>query len=175
MSDISDTRIPDRKNNDERNNQNNFRIRFPRSGLKYGWRKRLAQDLGIMDLSESKLKNIVQKSGGYHGFRMGLDKTGKGLGVNIDPQVTMDVHRVFRMPGTLNSKSGLTKMKCVDLTSFNPLNEACLLSDGELKVKMKAPVRIKLKGQAFKINETLTSLPAYAAIYLVCKRLAIII
>jgi hypothetical protein len=44
-----------------------------------------------------------------------------------------------------------------------------------LKVKMKAPVRIKLKGQAFKINETLTTLPAYAAIYLVCKRLAIII
>jgi DNA primase small subunit len=128
-----------------------------------------------MDLSESKLKNIVQKRGGYHGFRMGLDKTGKGLGVNIDPQVTMDVHRVFRMPGTLNSKSGLTKMKCVDLTSFNPLNEACLLSDGELKVKMKAPVRIKLKGQAFNINETLTSLPAYAAIYRVCKRLAIII
>jgi DNA primase small subunit len=174
-SDISHTRIPDRKNNDEKKNQNNFRIRFPRSGLKYGWRKRLAQDLGIMDLSESKLKNIVQKRGGYHGFRMGLDKTGKGLGVNIDPQVTMDVHRVFRMPGTINSKSGLTKMKCVDLTSFNPLNEACLLSDGELKVRMKAPVRIKLKGQAFKINETLTSLPAYAAIYLVCKRLAIII
>ena len=55
-------------------------------------------------------------------------------------------------------------MKCVDLTSFNPLNEACLLSDGELKVKMKAPVRIKLKGQAFKINETLTSLPAYGHI-----------
>ena len=66
-------------------------------------------------------------------------------------------------------------MKCTHLASFDPLNEACLLSDGELKVKMKTPVRIKLKDQAFKINESLTSLPAYAAIYLVCKRLAIII
>lgn len=172
---INDTRIPIAKNNDGRNNQNNFTIRFPRSGLMYGWRKRLSQELGIKDLSESKLKNIVQQRGGYHSFKIELDKMGKGLGVNIDPQVTMDVHRVFRMPGTLNSKSGLTKMKCIDLTSFNPLNEACLLSDGDIKVKMKAPVRMKLKGQAFKIDETLTSLPAYAAIYLVCKRLAIII
>jgi DNA primase small subunit len=174
-ADISENRVPDGKNNDERNNQNNFRIRFPKSGLRYGWRKRLAQDLGVTGLSESKLKNIVQQRGGYHGFRMELDKTGKGLGVNIDPQVTMDVHRVFRMPGTLNSKSGLSKMKCIDLASFKPLNEACLLSDGELKVEMKTPVRIKLKDQAFKINESLTSLPAYAAIYLVCKKLAILI
>ena len=157
------------------NNLNNFIIRFPKSGLKYGWRKRLSLELGKKDLIESKLKNIVQQRGGYYGFKVELDRIGKELGVNIDPQVTMDVHRVFRLPGSLNSKSGLTKMKCSNLDSFNPLDDACLLSDAETKVKIKTPVRLILKGQTFRLNETITSLPAYAAIYLVCKKLAIMI
>jgi DNA primase small subunit len=150
-------------------------VRFPRSGLNYGWRKRLYQQLGVKDPFGSKLKNIVQEKGGYYSFKIELDKLGKELGVNIDPQVTMDIHRVFRMPGTLNSKSGLTKIKCTDLDSFNPLYDACLLSDAETKVKIKTPVKLTLKGQTFKIDETITSLPAYAAIYLVCKNLAIMI
>jgi DNA primase small subunit len=157
------------------NSLNNFMIRFPKSGLKYGWRKRLSLELGKKDLIESKLKNIVQQRGGYYGFKVELDRIGKEMGVNIDPQVTMDVHRVFRLPGSLNSKSGLTKMKCSDLNSFNPLDDACLLSDAETKVKIKTPVRLILKGQTFRLNETITSLPAYAAIYLVCKKLAIMI
>jgi DNA primase small subunit len=156
-------------------NQNDFLVRSPRSGPDYGWRKRLYQQLGIKDSFGPKLKNIVQQKGGYHSFKRELDKIGKELGVNIDPQVTMDVHRVFRLPGTLNSKSGLTKMKCSDLRTFNPLHDACLLSDAETKVKIKTPVKLTLKGQMFKTNETVTSLPAYAAIYLVCKNLAITI
>ena len=157
------------------NSQNNFLVRFPRSGLKYGWRKRLYQQLGVMDTFGSRLKNLVQQKGGYYSFKIELEKIGNELGVKIDPQVTMDIHRVFRMPGTLNSKSGLTKMKCTDLGSFNPLYDACLLGDTETKVKTRTPVKLTLKGQTFKIDETITSLPAYAAIYLVCKNLAVII
>lgn len=170
-----DPHITHSKYKERENSQNNFLVRFPRSGLKYGWRKRLYQQLGVKDPFGSKLKNIVQQKGGYYSFKIELDKLGKELGVNIDPQVTMDIHRVFRMPGTLNSKSGLTKIKCTDLDSFNPLYDACLLSDTETKVKIKTPVKLTLKGQTFKINETTTSLPAYAAIYLVCKNLAIMI
>ena len=53
----------------------------------------------------------------------------------------MDVHRTFRMPDTLNSKSGLTKMGCIDLKSFDPLNDCCLLGgrDVEVKVKITSP------------------------------------
>ena len=170
-----DHHIAHSKYKERENSQNNFLVRFPRNGLKYGWRKRLYQQLGVKDPFGSKLKNIVQEKGGYYSFKIELDKLGKELGVNIDPQVTMDIHRVFRMPGTLNSKSGLTKIKCTDLDSFNPLYDACLLSDAETKVKIKTPVKLTLKGQMFKIDETITSLPAYAAIYLVCKNLAIMI
>jgi DNA primase small subunit len=66
-------------------------------------------------------------------------------------------------------------MKCSNLDSFSPLDDACLLSETETKVKIKTSVRLMLKGQTFRLNETITSLPAYAAIYLVCKKLATII
>jgi DNA primase small subunit len=177
-TDAKDIENPQRKSETSKergNSQNDFVVRFPRGGLVYGWQKRLSLGLGKKTLIESKLKNIVQQRGGYYGFRKELERIGKELGVSIDPQVTMDVHRVFRLPGSLNSKSGLTKMKCSNLDSFNPLEDACLLSESETKVKIKTPVKLMLKGQTFRLDETTTSLPAYAAIYLVCKKLATII
>ncbi|HEY6405166.1 MAG TPA: DNA primase small subunit domain-containing protein [Nitrososphaeraceae archaeon] len=177
-NDAKNIESPQRKSETSKeggNSQNDFVVRFPRGGLAYGWQKRLSHGLSKKDLIESKLKNIVQQRGGYYGFRKELERLGKELGVNIDPQVTMDVHRVFRLPGSLNSKSGLTKMKCSNLDSFNPLEDACLLNETDTKVKIKTSVKLTLKGRSFRIDETTTSLPAYAAIYLVCKKLAIII
>jgi DNA primase small subunit len=96
----------------------------------------------------------------------------RDMGVRIDPQVTTDVHRVFRMPGTLNSKSGLAKMKCSDLGSFDPFVDACLLGDSRVGVRLKTPVKLKLKNKAFNISKESAELPAYAAVYLICKGLA---
>jgi DNA primase small subunit len=84
----------------------------------------------------------------------------------------MDVHRVFRMAGTLNSKSGLTKIRCKEIDSFDPLSDACLLNDKEVNVKVKVPIKLKLKGQSFNLKKQTVRLPAYAAVYLICKRLA---
>src|SRR5690606_709205 len=108
----------------------------------------------------------------YTAFKVDLDKTVRELGVRIDPQVTTDVHRVFRMPGTLNSKSGLAKIKCVDLDSFDPFVDACLIGDSKVVVKVKTPVKLKLKGKAFNMSKESAELPAYAAVYLICKGLA---
>jgi DNA primase small subunit len=96
----------------------------------------------------------------------------KEMGARIDPQVTTDVHRVFRMPGTLHSKSGLAKQKCADLDSFDPFTEACVLGTMDVKVKLKTHVKLKLKGKSFNLSKELEELPAYAAVYLVCKGLA---
>jgi DNA primase small subunit len=149
-----------------------FLIKFPKSGMLYGWRKRIAEKLGIDQSSIVKLSNIVQQKGGYSGFKTELVKVTKGVGVRIDPQVTMDIHRVFRMAGSLNSKSGLTKMRCNDMESFDPLNDACFLADREVNVDIKAPVKLKLKGQSFNISKQTARLPVYAAVYLICKGLA---
>ena len=147
-------------------------IKFPKSGIAYGWRGRVADKLKIDGTSIIKLKHIVEEKGGYSAFKAELDRTVREMGVRIDPQVTTDVHRVFRMPGTLNSKSGLAKARCSDLESFDPFTDACLLGDGKVAVKIKTQVKLKLKNKSFNISKESAELPAYAAVYLVCKGLA---
>ncbi len=154
------------------NKEDSFYIKFPKSGLTYGWRRRIADKLKIDMTSAIKLKNIVNQNGGYSAFKVELDRLAKDLGALIDPQVTTDVHRVFRMPGTLNSKSGLSKTKLSDLPSFDPFVDACLLGDGKLSVRVKTPVKLKLKRNSFNISKESAEMPAYAAVYLMCKGLA---
>ena len=147
-------------------------VKFPRSGLALGWRKKVADKLKIDTSSIIKLGNIAKEKGGYAGFKAELDKMTKEMGARIDPQVTTDVHRVFRMPGTLNSKSGLAKQKCGDLDSFDPFTEACVLGSADVKVKMKTHVKLRLKGKSFNLSREFEELSAYAAVYLICKGLA---
>jgi DNA primase small subunit len=154
------------------NTEDLFFIKFPRSGLQYGWRKRIADKLKIDSSSATKLKYIVKQKGGYMAFKLELDRMAKEMGIRIDPQVTTDVHRVFRMPGTLNSKSGLAKARCDDIYSFDPFIDACLLGDGKVSVRLKVPVRFKLMGKSFNISKESAEMPTYAAVYLMCKGLA---
>jgi DNA primase small subunit len=150
-----------------------FLIKFPKSGLSYGWRKVIADKLGIDQGSLVKLNNVVQRDGGYDGFKSELGRMAKNLGVKVDPQVTMDVHRIFRMPGSINSKSGLVKMKCNDFESFDPLNDSCLIGDKEVSVRTKtsSQINFKLKGESFRVGEKILKLPLFAAVYLFCKGL----
>ena len=157
-----------RKNNTE----DLFTIKFPRSGLAYGWRRRIADRLKIDSSSAIKLKRIVKEKGGYTGFTRELDALVKDIGVRLDPQVTTDVHRVFRMPGTLNGKSGLAKAKCKDLLSFDPFMDACVLSDGKVSIRLKTPIKVKMRNRSFNLSKESADIPAYLAIYLMCKGLA---
>lgn len=149
-------------------------VKFPRSGLSLGWRKKVADSLKIDTTSTIRLTNIVKEKGGYSGFKTELDKMTKEMGVRIDPQVTTDVHRVFRMPGTLNSKSGLAKIRCDigDIESFDPFKQACLLGESKVSVKLKTQVKLRLKGEPFNLSKESAEIPAFAAVYLICKGLA---
>jgi DNA primase small subunit len=141
---------------------NDFLIKFPKSGLSYGWRKVITDKLAIDQSSVVKLSNIVLRNSGYEGFKAELGKMAKTLGVRIDPQVTMDVHRIFRMPGTINSKSGLVKMRCNDLESFDPLNDACLLGSRDVEIKTKISSQISLKWViAMQVVRSWTKSPIY--------------
>jgi len=154
------------------NREDGFFIRFPKSGLAYGWRRRIAEKLKIDMTSATKFRNIVNQYRGYDAFKAELERLAKDMGVRIDPQVTTDIHRVFRMPGTLNSKSGLSKTKCADLYSFDPFLDACLLGENMINIKVKTPVKLRLKKNTFNISKESAEIPAYAAVYLMCKGLA---
>ena len=153
---------------------NGFLIKLPKSGIMTGWRKKISSSLGINQKSELKLRHIVETNGGYDGFRNEINRIAKKFGVQLDSQVTNDIHRVFRLPDSINGKSGLTKMKCDDLESFNPNNDACLLSDSEVCINLKTKLKINLKNCNFKLENTIEKVPSYVAAYLICKGLATI-
>jgi len=87
----------------------------------------------------------------------------------------MDIHRIFRLPGSLNSKSGLTKIFCNDLEKFDPYTEASFLSETPVQVTVNCPIVFNLKNKKFGpyFNEKVT-IPTYAAVYMICKKLATI-
>jgi DNA primase small subunit len=66
----------------------------------------------------------------------------------------------------------LSKTKSSDLQSFDPFVDACLLGDGKVSVRVKTPVKLKLKKNSFNISKESAEMPAYAAVYLMCKGLA---
>lgn len=153
----------------------NIFVKFPKSGLGAGWRKRVADKLKIDTTSTIRLTNLVKEKGGYAAFKTELEMMTRESGVRIDPQVTTDIHRVFRMPGTLNSKSGLAKVKVTNLESFDVFSDACLLGDAKVKVKLKAHAKVRLRGENYNISKEMAEIPAYAATYFICKGLAVAI
>jgi len=78
------------------------------------------------------------------------------------------------LPGSINGKSGLIKTKCDDLESFNPTNDACMLSDSEVYINLKTSLKINLKNNNFRLDNSLEKVPSYVAVYLICKGLATI-
>ena len=153
--------------------RSNFRIKFPIGGLDYGWRKRISERLGIYITSQKKLTNMIREAGGLEQFRRRLADITNEIGVQIDAQVTTDIHRVFRLPGTLNAKSGLTKIRCDDIKSFDPLDVSCQLSNREVTVKITLPeLKLRLKGKKFDLNQEFVRVPLFLGIYLISKGLA---
>lgn len=95
------------------------------------------------------------------------------VGVRLDPQVTADIHRIFRFPGSINSKSGLTKMPWDGTMDGNPYSHAAMLGNDIHKVLADCPVRFRLGDVGFgPFRNEEVELPAYAAAYLLCKGLA---
>ena len=137
-----------------------------------GWRGRFSKQVFG---SKSKRSKIITEllANGYSSFQKTLDDVSENIGVKIDPNVTMDIHRIFRLPGSINSKSGLTKIQCIDLTKFDPYTEASFLSDDSVEVFANCPIEFKLKNKKFGpyINEKIT-IPTFAAVYMICKKLA---
>ena len=137
-----------------------------------GWRGRFSK---YIFGSKSKRSKIITEllTNGYTSFQKTLDDVSENIGVKIDPNVTMDIHRIFRLPGSINSKSGLTKTLCDDLSKFDPYVEASFLSDDTAEVFANSPIEFKLKNKKFgPYNNEKITVPTYAAVYMICKKLA---
>ena len=152
--------------------ENPSRLSFPELD-EAGWRGRVAKELFG---SKSKRSKAITKiiSDGKLAYQQRLEEMGKhSIGIRIDPNVTVDIHRIFRLEGSLNSKSGLAKLACENIEKFNPYAEACLIDDKPVEVSANSPIEFRLKNRKFGpyTNEQV-SVPKYAAVYMLCKGIA---
>ncbi|MHA1575959.1 MAG: DNA primase small subunit domain-containing protein [Candidatus Thorarchaeota archaeon] len=98
---------------------------------------------------------------------------------DIDLPVTHDIHRVIRLIGSLNGKTGFTVNQITrdELNEFDPFADALVFTDGTLKVfvhgrSMKVP-EFRLGKETFgPYHEEMVELPKAAAIFLMCKGMA---
>ena len=138
-----------------------------------GWHGRVATSLFGSKSNRSKgVTKVI--SDGYYAYRQRLEEMGKNsIGIRIDPNVTVDIHRIFRLEGSLNSKSGLVKFACENIEKFSPYTDACLIDDKPVEVLVKCPIAFRLKNRKFGpyASETV-SIPKFAAVYMICKGIA---
>ena len=137
-----------------------------------GWRGRLSKALYG---SRSKRSQVSKKiiSSGYHEFQKQLEILKDQIGVRIDPNVTADIHRIFRLPGSLNSKSGLAKVHVNNIDDFDPYVDACFIDSDDVEVIANCPIQFSLKNKKFgPFNHETILIPKYAAIYMICKGVA---
>ena len=93
--------------------------------------------------------------------------------VTVDPNVTVDVRRIFRAPDSLHDESGLAKKEAISLESFDPLKEAIVLSEEPVKVLIYYMPAIRFREQTFgPYKQEEVNVPAYLAVYAVLKGLA---
>jgi DNA primase small subunit len=137
-----------------------------------GWRGRVAKHIfGSKSMRSKVITETI--SNGYSVFQQKLDALKDVIGIKIDPNVTIDVHRIFRLPGTLNSKSGMSKIPCEHIEKINPFVDACIIDDEKTDVLANCPIQFTLKNRKFgPYSKEKISIPKYAAIYLICKGLA---
>ena len=152
--------------------ENPSRLSFPELD-EAGWRGRVAKELFG---SKSKRSKAITKiiSDGKLAYQQILEGIGKNsIGIKIDPNVTVDIHRIFRLEGSLNSKSGLAKLACENIEKFNPYAEACLVDDKPVEVSANSPIEFRLKNRKFGpyTNEKVF-VPKYVAVYMLCKGIA---
>ena len=102
-----------------------------------------------------------------------LEQAVNSIGSRIDESVTTDIHRIFRMPGTLHGNSGLLKMRVHDLGSFQPEYDPVVLGEDQVTVAVQGAPAFSLRGRAFgPYSEEEPDIPTYAAVYLMTKGLA---
>jgi len=101
-----------------------------------------------------------------------LERVVYAFSSRINESVTTDIHRIFRMPGTLHGNSGLLKMRVHDLQAFRPDYDPVVLGDEEIALSVQGSPAFSLKGKTFgPYSSEEPVLPTYAAVYLMTKGL----
>ena len=90
----------------------------------------------------------------------------------VDSSVTTDIHRVFRLAGTLHGNTGMSKIRVAQMDKFDPQEDPVVLSSKPVKLMVGFYPRFRMKHKDFgpyKSEEV--ELPTYAAVSILTRGL----
>jgi len=124
-------------------------------------------------LNKGKIEDIVTLLGTKKAKRL-FRRAWQRAAIVVDPSVTMDVHRIFRMPGTLNSKSGLPKQSVpLDRVEGDVLSIIPEYGRAEVQVSVLFAPKIEIgKDKVGPFSNETATIPRYMAAYLILKGVA---
>ncbi|MDV3278255.1 MAG: hypothetical protein LYZ69_07300 [Nitrososphaerales archaeon] len=123
----------------------------------YGWMRRIT--------------TYTQAKSGYTGTLQKLvSEATSSQRALIDASVTTDIHRVFRLAGTLHGNTGMAKMRMNSFESFDPQTDPVVLSAEPASVRTSFCPRFSIHGQVFgPFKSETVSLPTWAAISILTR------
>lgn len=90
----------------------------------------------------------------------------------VDASVTTDIHRVFRLAGTLHGNTGMSKTRVKSLHEFDPQEDPVVLGSGTIKLDVSFYPKFRLKHRDFGPYDSQTvDLPAFAAVSILTRGL----
>ncbi len=100
---------------------------------------------------------------------------GKMKGETDEP-VTSDIKRLIRLPSSLHGKTGfeVVPMTRSKLDEFDPFMDAVPKAFGtaSVKIRLEKEAEVRLRGERFSLSGGVNEVPEFAAVYLICRRLA---
>jgi len=91
----------------------------------------------------------------------------------IDEPVTTDINRLIRFPGSLHGGTGLvvTPIDREELDAFDPLVDAVpeQFVGHEVRIKGDGGPPVQLRGETFRVPDAVTTVPEYAAVFLMAR------
>lgn len=90
----------------------------------------------------------------------------------VDSSVTTDIHRVFRLAGTLHGNTGMAKIRVGSLDTFDPQKDPVVLSAKPVKLRVDFYPSFKVGGKAFgPFTAEEVELPTFAAVSILTRGL----
>jgi DNA primase small subunit len=132
-------------------------------------------------LRNPPILNKEAKDIGLKSWQEIAEKAAEFYGGEIDRPVTHDIHRVIRLIGSLNGKTGflVNQLTRDELDDFDPFRDAIAFNDGQMKVKFlhKSPgvPKFRIGDETYgPYHGEAVELPTAAATFVLCKGVAII-
>jgi DNA primase small subunit len=119
-------------------------------------------------LKDRVIKAVVHEPDGE--FRKRLNEKA----ALADEPVTTDIKRLIRMPTSIHGGSGMRvqPLEVRDLSDFDPLVDAVVFSNRDVRVDSRFPLTMPMLGSTYQIQKGISKVPEAVAVFLCCRGIA---